>query len=95
MNLAALKFRDFRIYLLGNIFALNGLWMQRLTIGWIAWDLTGSASFVGLVAFVNFVPTIIAGPFFGVFTYKLTTAVPASHSRRASRHDCPHTLRPY
>ena len=61
MNLAALKFRDFRIYLLGNIFALNGLWMQRLTIGWIAWDLTGSASFVGLVAFVNFVPTIIAG----------------------------------
>ncbi len=71
MNLAALKFRDFRIYLLGNIFALNGLWMQRLTIGWIAWDLTGSASFVGLVAFVNFVPTIIAGPFFGVLVDRI------------------------
>ena len=71
MNLAALQFRDFRIYLIGNIFALNGLWMQRLTIGWIAWDMTGSASFVGLVAFVNFAPTIVAGPFFGVLVDRI------------------------
>jgi len=66
MNLAALTSRDFRIYLIGNAFALNALWMQRLTIGWLAWNMTGSASFVGLVAFVNFSPTMIAGPFFGV-----------------------------
>jgi MFS family permease len=66
MNLAAIRFRDFRIYLIGNVFALNGLWMQRLTIGWLAWDMTGSASFVGLVAFINFAPTIVVGPFFGV-----------------------------
>jgi len=71
MNLAAVRFRDFRIYLIGNIFALNGLWMQRLTIGWIAWELTGSASFVGLVAFINFAPTIIAGPFFGVLVDRI------------------------
>ena len=66
MNLAAVTFRDFRIYLIGNMFALNGLWMQRVAIGWIAWDLTGSASFVGFIAFVNFAPTMITGPFFGV-----------------------------
>ncbi len=66
MNLAALNFRDFRIYLIGNMVALNGLWMQRVTIGWIAWELTTSASFVGLVAFVNFAPTMLTGPFFGV-----------------------------
>jgi MFS family permease len=71
MNLAAVRFRDFRIYLIGNIFALNGLWMQRLTIGWIAWELTGSASFVGLVAFINFAPTIFAGPFFGVLVDRI------------------------
>lgn len=71
MNLAALRFRDFRIYMIGNIFALNGLWMQRLTIGWIAWELTGSASFVGLVAFINFAPTIFAGPFFGVLVDRI------------------------
>jgi MFS family permease len=66
MNISALKSRDFRIYILGNMFALNGLWMQRVTIGWIAWELTSSASFVGFVAFVNFAPTMIIGPFFGV-----------------------------
>jgi MFS family permease len=66
MNLAALNFRDFRIYLIGNVFALNGLWMQRVTIGWIAWDLTSSASFVGFIAFVSFAPTMVTGPFFGV-----------------------------
>ncbi|MCP4071557.1 MAG: MFS transporter [Hyphomicrobiales bacterium] len=66
MNLSALGFRDFRIYIIGNMFALNGLWMQRVTLGWIAWDLTSSASFVGFVAFVNFAPTVITGPFFGV-----------------------------
>ncbi|MFC6638861.1 MFS transporter [Sulfitobacter sp. JBTF-M27] len=71
MNLAAVRFRDFRIYLIGNIFALNGLWMQRLTIGWIAWELTESASFVGLVAFINFAPTIFAGPFFGVLVDRI------------------------
>ena len=71
MNLAALRYPDFRIYLIGNIFALNGLWMQRLTIGWIAWDMTGSASFVGLVAFINFAPTIFAGPFFGVLVDRI------------------------
>ena len=66
MNLSALGFRDFRIYIGGNIFALNALWMQRVTIGWIAWDLTASASFVGFIAFVNFAPTMITGPLFGV-----------------------------
>jgi MFS family permease len=71
MNLAALSFRDFRIYLIGNVFALNGLWMQRLTIGWLAWELTGSASFVGLVAFINFAPTIVVGPFFGVLVDRI------------------------
>lgn len=71
MNLAAIRFRDFRIYLIGNVFALNGLWMQRLTIGWLAWDLTGSASFVGSVAFINFAPTIVVGPFFGVMVDRI------------------------
>ena len=66
MNLSALKFRDFRIYLGGNLFAVNALWMQRVTIGWIAWDLTSSATFVGFIAFVSFAPAMVTGPLFGV-----------------------------
>jgi MFS family permease len=66
MNLAALGHRDFRAYLAGNLFALNGMWLQRVTLGWLAWDLTRQAGFVGLIAFLSFAPTMISGPFFGV-----------------------------
>ncbi len=71
MNISALRYRDFRIYIIGNMFALNGLWMQRVTLGWIAWDLTSSASYVGFVAFLNFAPTIIIGPLFGVLVDRI------------------------
>ena len=71
MNLSALKFRDFRIYLGGNLFAVNALWMQRVTIGWIAWDLTSSATFVGFIAFVSFAPAMVTGPLFGVLVDRM------------------------
>ncbi|MYF90554.1 MAG: MFS transporter, partial [Boseongicola sp. SB0676_bin_33] len=54
MNLSALKSRDFRLYLAGNLFSLNAMWMLRIIVGWLAWDLTGSASVVGLIAFAYF-----------------------------------------
>ncbi len=66
MNLSALNFRNFRLYLAGNLFALNAMWMLRIIVGWLAWDLTGSASFVGLIALVYFLPTMLLGPIFGV-----------------------------
>ncbi len=45
--------------------------MQRVTIGWIAWDMTASASFVGLIAFVSYAPSIVTGPFFGVLVDRI------------------------
>lgn len=66
MNLVALKSPSFRLYFLGGIFAVNGLWVMRVLIGWLAWNLTHSASFVGLVAALSLVPTFLTGPFFGV-----------------------------
>ena len=66
VNLSALNSRNFRLYLAGNLFALNAMWMLRIIVGWLAWDLTGSASFVGLIALVYFLPTMCLGPLFGV-----------------------------
>jgi predicted MFS family arabinose efflux permease len=66
MNLGALKYRQFQTYLVGKTFALNSLWMLRMTFGWLAWDITGSASFVGLIAFLFFAPALFVGPLFGV-----------------------------
>ena len=68
MNLSALKSGNFRIYLAGNHFATNAHWMLRVIVGWIAWDLTHLASYVGLIALLYFAPTMIAGPLFGVLT---------------------------
>ena len=39
---------------------------MRILIGWMAWELTGSASFVGFVAALSLLPTFLTGPFFGV-----------------------------
>lgn len=66
MNLVALKSAPFRAYLFSVFISLNGFWAQRVIVGWLAWELTGSATFVGFVAFLNLCPTFISGPFFGV-----------------------------
>lgn len=66
MNLSALRHRGFRLYFLGAMSGVNALWIQRVTIGWIAWSLTGSPAFVGLVAALMLAPTFFSGPIFGV-----------------------------
>ncbi|MEO1919279.1 MAG: MFS transporter [Paracoccaceae bacterium] len=70
MNLAALKSPQYRLYLIGNVFGMNANWIMRLVIGWLAWDLTKSASFVGFVSFLNFSPALLGGPVFGVIVDK-------------------------
>ena len=71
MNLSALKSPPFRSYLVSLHLALNGFWAQRVIIGWLAWEMTGSAGFVGLVAFLNFFPTLFISPLFGVFADRI------------------------
>lgn len=71
MNYAALKSSNFRTYISGSFMGLLSLWMQRVTSGWLAWDLTGSASFVGLVALTQFAPAIFLSPLFGVWADRL------------------------
>lgn len=73
LNFAALKSPNFRTYIGGAFVGLLSLWMQRVTTGWLAWDLTGSASFVGLVALTQFAPAIFLSPLFGVWADRLNT----------------------
>ena len=66
MNLAALNSPNFRLYLFGSFIALNGLWIQRVIIGWLAWEISNSPFYVGIAAFLSLAPTIFSGPIFGV-----------------------------
>lgn len=66
MNLIALRSPEFRLYFGSAVCAVNGMWILRIIIGWLSWDISGSATFVGTVAAASLLPTVFFGPFFGV-----------------------------
>jgi len=65
MNLTALRSPSYRRYFIGSAAAVNGLWILRVVITWLAWENSLSATFVGLIAALTMLPTMIIGPFFG------------------------------
>lgn len=58
---------DFRRYFLGSLLNVNAIWIQRVSLAWLAWKLSGSAGFVGLVAGLSLIPSLFLGPLFGVW----------------------------
>ena len=68
---SALSSRNYRIYLIGTVFSMVGIWIQRLAIGWQAWQLSESAFVVGVIAAVQFLPILILTPFFGVLVDRI------------------------
>ncbi|MEX2455646.1 MAG: MFS transporter [Rhodospirillaceae bacterium] len=56
---AALSNRNYCIYWAGNGFNTVGRWMYRIAVGWLAWELTESTSWLGIVAFVETFPMVI------------------------------------
>lgn len=71
MNLGALKSENFRAYVTGAAFGLVAIWMQRISMSWLAWEMTGSSSFVGLIALLLFAPSIVLSPLFGVWVDRI------------------------
>ncbi len=56
---AALRHREFRVMWLGSFASNIGTWMQTVVLGAYAYDLTGSATFVGLLTFANLGPMLL------------------------------------
>ncbi len=65
-GMSALSHPGFRAYFFAAVPLVQALWAQRVTLGWLAWDLTHSAAFVGFIAALGLAPMIFAGPVFGV-----------------------------
>jgi len=57
---------NYGIYVAGNSLSLIGSWMQRVAVGWLAWELSRSGAVLGLVAFADLASTLMVGPFGGV-----------------------------
>lgn len=58
--------RNFAVYTAGNGVSLIGTWVQRVAVGWVTWDLTHSATWLGAVSMAEFVPVIFLAPIMGV-----------------------------
>ncbi|PHK96791.1 MFS transporter [Pseudoroseomonas rhizosphaerae] len=61
----ALATRNARIFFAASLAAWTGLWMHRIAVAWLAWELTGSALWVGLVAFCDLAPAAVISPIAG------------------------------
>ena len=59
------QYRDYARFTAGNSFSLIGLWMQRIGIGWLAWELTQSPTWLGIIAMAELFPVIFLGPIGG------------------------------
>jgi MFS family permease len=68
---SSLRNIDYRYLWIGNLFNTGGLWIQQVTIGWLVWELSGSAALVGIAAGLRFVPFIFLGPLGGVAADRL------------------------
>ena len=65
--LSAMRHRNFAIYAWGNVLNHLGTWMQRVTAGWLAWEMTHSATWLGLIGLADLVPIIVIGPLAGAW----------------------------
>jgi MFS family permease len=64
--LGALRHRNYRLFLTGQIISTVGTWMQSVAMPWLALQLTHSAFLVGLVLAAQFLPVLVAGPLGGL-----------------------------
>jgi predicted MFS family arabinose efflux permease len=60
-------YRDFRLMWLGACTSSIGTWMQNLAQAWLVYDISGSAFYLGLDAFLAQVPIMLFSLFGGVF----------------------------
>lgn len=57
---------QFGLYYAGHGLSLVGIWMQRMACGWLVWNWTHSAFWLGILSAGDLLPVILVGPFAGV-----------------------------
>jgi MFS family permease len=65
--LRALKYKNYRLFFGGQSVSLVGMWMQSIAMSWLVYRLTNSAILLGVIGFVNQIPSFILSPIAGVY----------------------------
>lgn len=63
----SLSIRNYRLFFIGQGVSLIGTWIQRTTMGWFVYRITGSAFLLGLVTFLSMIPSVFVSPFVGAW----------------------------
>ena len=67
----SLRHRNYRLLLGGSITASSGYWIFITAQGWLVLQLTDSAFWVGLIAFIIGIPSLFLSPFGGLYADRL------------------------
>ena len=68
--MSALSSRSFSYYFMTNTLALLGLWVQKIGVGWLTWEITESTFWTSFVTLALMAPAGIIGPLFAVLAEK-------------------------
>ena len=63
----ALTLPSFVSYFVTNTLSLLGTWVQKVSLGWLAWQITESTFWTSLVSLTLMAPVGFLGPFIAVF----------------------------
>ena len=63
----ALSNKSFSLYFYSNTISLFGLWIQKIGVGWLTWEITESTFWTSFVTLALMAPAGVLGPFFAVF----------------------------
>jgi MFS family permease len=62
----AMRYRNFRLFFIGQSISLTGTWMQAIAMSWLVYRMTDSAFMLGVVGFSSQIPMFILSPFTGL-----------------------------
>jgi len=67
MIFRSLRHRNYRLFFTGHSISLMGTWIQNISLGWLVYRLTGSAMYLGVIAFAGQIPSLFITPLAGVY----------------------------
>ncbi len=70
------RHRNFALFITAQTPAMVTLWLQRLAVGWLTWKLTGSPTWLGIIAFADMMPIILISPLAGAMTDRVNPMTP-------------------
>ena len=68
----ALRYRNYRLYFMGQSVSLIGTWLTQVAMSWLVYRLTNSALLLGVVSFAAQAPTFFLAPIAGVWVDRIS-----------------------